>query len=34
MQRVVGRNEEADGIDEELCGDVEEDEEEVKGTEA
>jgi len=33
MQRVVGRNKEADGIDEEFCGDVEEDKEEVKGAE-
>jgi len=34
MQRVVGRDDEADGVDEELGGDVEEDEEEVRGAKA
>ena len=34
MQRVVGRDDEANSIDEELGGDVEEDEEEVGGGEA
>ncbi len=34
MERVVGRDDEADGVDEELGGHVEEDEEEVHGAEA
>jgi len=34
MERVVGRDDEADGVDEKLGGDVEEDEEEVHGRQA
>ena len=34
LQAVVGRDHEASGVDEELAGDVEEDQEEVKGAEA
>lgn len=34
MERVVRREREASGVDEELAGDVEEDEEEVEGAEA
>lgn len=34
LERVVGRDDESGGVDEELAGDVEEDEEEVEGAEA
>ena len=34
LEGVVGGDDEAGGVDEELSGDVEEDQEEVKGTEA